>query len=291
MLGIGKNKIWRGLVDYANAEDPVSDPGVLSNFARTLFECMPWMARTAFSEDVPAMVALRTNREILFGQVDGKHVWMCWKSEEQLANQFRQQAIEYQPPVRQLLTWLSDRKQNAQDGPNAFAFLGEHMKHVEFAHGDPAFAPEEEESRYFEPGGDLKDNFPHRTLSYKDVADVICDFVQKEHETGRGVPIRICKRPGCRKLVAQFKKREYCRTTLCDRERQRRDDDVKLKKNRDNVFVSRVYKLSAAMRRKKLRESADKLREIESYWRDRNQSLAKHALKLLKEAGQLSEPM
>ena len=174
--------------------------------------------------------------------------------------------------------------------PRAFAFLSEHMNHIEFQHGDPAFAPEEEESRYFTPGGELKDDFPYRTLFYKDVADVICDFVHKQHEAGRGVPIRTCKRPGCGKLVAQFKKREYCRTTLCDWERQKRDDDVKLKKNRDNVFLSRVYKLPAAMRRKKLRESADRLREIESYWRDRNQSLSKHALKLLKEAGQISEP-
>jgi hypothetical protein len=182
MLNSGNKKIWRGLVDYANATDLECKHEALNNLAQTLFECMPWMARTAFDEDVPAMIALQTNREDLFGQVDGKQVWLCFKSKEQLANQFRQQAIEYQPEVRQLLTWLSDRKQNAQERPHAFAFLREHTKHIEFQRGDPAFAPEEEQDRYFTMGGDLKDDFPHRTLSYKDVADVICDFVQKEHE-------------------------------------------------------------------------------------------------------------
>jgi hypothetical protein len=281
MLGSGKKKIWRGLVDYANATDLESNPETLSNLAQTLFECMPWMTRTAFDEDVPAMIALRTNREVLFGQVGEKQVWLLFKSEEQLANQFRQQAIEYQPQLRQLLTWLSDRKQNAKDRSQAFAFLREHTKHIEFQRGDPAFAPEEEQGRYFTMWGDLKDDFPHRTLSYKDVADVICDFVQKEHELERDVCIGICKRPGCGNLVPQFKKREYCRTALCDRERQKRDDDLKQKKNRDNVFLCRLRKMPLAMRRKKVRESADRLRQIESDWRDRNQSLAKHALELL----------
>jgi hypothetical protein len=115
------------------------------------------------------------------------------------------------------------------------------------------------------------------------VADVICDFIQREHEPGKGVPIRICKRPGCGKLVTQFKKREYCRTAWCDRERQNRDDDIKQKKNRDNVFLCRLRKMSLATRRKKVRESADRLREIGSYWQDKNQSLAKYALELLDE--------
>ena len=284
MLDSGKKQIWRGFVDYVNTPDLESDPEVLTNLAQTLFECMPWMARTALEEDVPAMIAVLTNREVLFGQVDGKHVWLCFKSEEQLANQFRQQAIEYQPQVRQLLAWLSDRKQNEQDRPHAFAFLLEHMKHIAFQRGDPAFVPEEEEFRYFTTEGDLKDDFPYRTLFYKDVADVICDFVQKEHELGKDVPIRICKRPGCGKLVTQFKKREYCRTALCDRERHKRDDDLKQQKNRDNVFLCRLRKMPLVMRRRKTRESAARLHQIESDWRDRNQSLAKHALKLLAEA-------
>ena len=230
------------------------------------------------------MIALRTNREALFGRVGGKQVWLYFKgSEEQLADQFRQQAMEYQPQVRQLLTLLSDLKQNAQDRAHAFAFLREHTKHIEFSHGDPAFAPEEEQLRYFTPGGDPKDDFPYRTFSYKDVADVICDFIQEEHGPGKDVPIRFCKRPGCGKLVTQFKKREYCRTASCDRERQKRDDDIKKKKNRDNVFLSRLRKTPLTRRRKKVRENADRLRLIESDWRDTNQSLAKHALNLLNE--------
>jgi hypothetical protein len=278
-----KTKIWRGLVDYVNAADQISDAVILGNFARTLFESMPWMARTAYEDAVPKMIALLTNPEALFEHVDGKRVWMYFESEEQIASKFRQQAIEYQPQVRQLLRWLSDPERNGRDLPQAFAFLREHTKHIEFQRGDPAFAPEEVQYRYFDPGpkGELKDNFPFRTLSYKDVADVVCDFVHKEHEAGRDVPIRTCKRPGCGKLVIHFKKREYCRTTLCDRERQRRDDNLKQKKNRDNVFVSRLRRLPPAIRRKKALENLERLRQIERDWQNKCESLAKHALELL----------
>jgi hypothetical protein len=283
MVTLGKTKIWRGLVDYANAADLESDQPALHEFARTLFESMPWMARTAFEDDVPAMIALRTNRKVLFRQVNGTDLWLCFKSEEQLDSQFRQQAIEYQPGVRQLLRWLSDPKRNGRDLPQAFGFLREHTKHIEFQRGDPAFAPEEVQDRYFDPGpeGELKDDFPFRTLSYKDVADVVCDFVHREHEAGRYVPIRTCKRPGCGKLVIHLKKREYCRTSLCDRERQRRDDDLKQKKNRDNVFVSRLRRLRPAMRRRKATENSERLRQIERDWKNKCEPLAKHALELL----------
>ena len=286
MLDSGKKKIWRGLADYVNVLDLESDVDALKSLAATLFDCMPWMARTAFSlNDVPEMIAQQMKSDALQNLSKGKEpaAWLYFKSEQQLENQFRQQAVAYQPQVRQLLTWLSDRKRNEQDKPEVFGFLREHMKHIEFQRGDPAFAPEREQGRYFNEAGDLKDDFPHRTLFYKDLADVICDFIQKEHEPGKDVPIRICKRPGCGNLVTQFKKREYCRTALCDRERQKRDDDVKLKKNRDNVFLCRLRQLPSATRRKKARESADRLRQIESDWRGKNQSLAKHALKLLNE--------
>jgi hypothetical protein len=284
-MDASNKQTWRGLVDYANANDLESNFETLKNFATTLFNSMPWMARTNFGSisDVPEMIAQVTSPDDLrkFSGYKEPAPWVTFKSEQQLENQFRQQATEYQPQARQLLRWLSDPKRNTQDRPHAFAFLREHMEHVEFQRGDPAFAPEEEQFRYFTPGGDLKDDFPHRTLLYKDLADVICDFVQKEHELERDVPIRSCKRPGCGKLVTQFKKREYCRTALCDRERQKRDGDLQQKKNRDNVFLCRLRKMPLAMRRKKVRESADRLRQIESDWRDRNQSLAKHAMELL----------
>ena len=284
MKDSGKNKIWRGLVDYANASDLESDAEALRSFAATLFDCMPWMARTAFGlNDVPEMIAQQVKPDALQNLINGKEraAWVHFKSEQQLENQFRQQAVKYQPQVRQLLTWLSDRKRNEQDTPGVFGFLREHMKHIEFVHGDPAYAPDEEQLRYFTEKGDLKDDFPCRTLFYKDLADVICDFIQKEHEPGKDVPIRICKRPGCGNLVTRFKKREYCRTTLCDHERQKRDDDLKQKKNSDNVFLCRLRKMPLATRRMRIRESSARLRQIESYWRDSNQSLARRALELL----------
>ena len=280
-MAASNKQIWRGLVDYANAHDLESNSETLKNFATTLFNSMPWMAGTNFGSigDVPEMIAQVANPDDLrkFSGDKKPAPWVVFTSERQLENQFRQQAIEYQPQVRQLLRWLSDRKQNVQDTRHAFAFLREHMKHIEFQRGDPAFAPEEEEFRYFTPRGDLKDDFPHRTLFYKDAADVICDFVQREHEPGKDVPIRICKRPGCGNLVTQFKKRQFCRSAQCDRERQKRDSDVKLQKNRDNVFLCRLRKMPLAMRRKRVRESIERLRQIEGDWRDRNQSLTNHA--------------
>lgn len=285
MTASNNQQIWRGLIDYANEPDLESKGEALEGFAKTLSDSMPWMARTVIlsSNDVPEMIAVLADPETLFAQNDGKRIWLCLTSQEQLVNKFRQQAIEYQPQVRRLLTWLSDRKKNEENRSRAFAFLLDHTRHIEFQRGDPGLAPEEEQDRYFTPKGDLKDDFPHRTLLYKDLADVICDFVQREHEARRSVPIHVCNRPGCGNLVVQFKKRRYCRTPSCDRERQKRDNDLKQQKNRDGVFVCRLRKMQSALRRKRARESAERLRQIQTDWRDKNESLARHASKLLEE--------
>lgn len=292
MLDKRTKQIWRGLVDYAN-EDLESSPNALKNLAETLFESMPWMARTdVVFEDVPAMITLLTQPDILrgmhrgklWGTLEGKPTWDTFHSEQELASQFRDQAIEYQPQLRRLLTWLADPARHRDDRVAAWSFLLDHTRHIEFQRGDPAYGPPEEEHvPYWTSREEAKADFPYRTLAYKDIADPICDFIHKQYELGRNAPIQICKRPGCANLATQFKKREYCRTTSCDRERQERDDDVKKKKNRDNVFLSRLRNMPPAVCRKKARECADRLREIESYWRGRNESLATHASKLLNE--------
>lgn len=327
MLDKRTKRIWRGLVDYANA-DLESNSVALKSLARTLFESMPWMARNPLGfadyakaaslksardqmkelatdlieipdllcrsiveppclSDVPEMIAVQINPHAFQKIIEAKQQAgvSLGKTQKQVADQFRQQAIAYRGQLRCLLTWLSDPKRNAGDRELAFEFLSEHTKHVAYERGDPAFGPEEEQSRYFTAAGTLKDDFPHRTLFYEDIADPICDFIQKEHELGREAPMRVCKRPGCGNLVVRFKKKEYCGTLPCDKERQRRDDDLARKKNTDNVFLHRVRQLPAAARRKKVRESTERLREIESYWREKNRSLAKHASKLLSELG------
>lgn len=330
MLDTRTKQIWRGLVDYANA-DLESNTNALKNLAGTLFESMPWMARNPLGladyakaaslesernetrdlardlaegafvvssniqkkvrdpfsfTDVPEMIAVQIARDALqrINKAKQQTTSSECKTEKELADQFRQQAVQYQPQLRRLLTWLSNPQRNAKDRPLAFEFLSEHMRHIVFERGDPAFGPEEEQSQYFTAVGNLKDDFPHRTLFYEDIADPICDFIQREHELGRDAPIQICKRPGCGNLVVRFKKKEYCRTSLCDKERQKRDDDLKQKKNRDNVFLCRLRNMPLAIRRKKARESADRLNEMESYWRGRNKSLATHASNLLREA-------
>jgi hypothetical protein len=285
MLDKRTKQTWRGLVDYANAENQGVTSHSLENLAAILFECMPWMARTdTVFEDVPAMIALLTQPDILRGTLEGKPVWYSSKSEQELAGQFREQAIEYQPQLRRLLRWLADPARHGDDRVAAWSFLLDHTRHIEFQRGDPAYAPPEEEHvPYWTLRGEPKADFPYRTLVYKDIADPICDFIHQQYELGRNAPIHICKRPGCGSLITRFKKKEYCRTSLCDKERRKRDDDLTKAKNRDNVFLCRLRNMPLAMRRKKVRESAHRLREIESHWRDRNESLATHASKLLRE--------
>jgi hypothetical protein len=279
-----------GLPDYAKAASLESDRNAMKDFAADLAGsiCIPTHievnARGPFGfTDVPEMIASQINPDALqkINQAKKQATRSRCKTEKELADQFRQQAVKYQLQLRRLLTWLSDPKRNAKDRTLAFEFLSEHTRHIVFERGDPAFGPEEEQSRYFTEEGNLRDDFPHRTRFYKDIADPICDFIQGEHELGRDAPIQICKRPGCGNLVVCFKKKEYCRTSLCDKERQKRDDNLKQKKNRDNVFLYRLRRLPFATRRKRVRASIDRLREIESYWRHKNQSLAKHALELL----------
>jgi hypothetical protein len=250
---------------------------------------MPWMARTdVVSDDVPAMIALLAQPDILRRTLGGKPVWYSLTSEQELAGQFRKQAIEYQPQLRRLLKWLADPTRHGDDRVAAWSFLLDHTRHIEFRRGDPAYAPPEEEHVYWTSRGELKVDFPYRTLAYKDIADPICDFIHKQYELERNAPIQICKRAGCGNLVVQFKKRRYCRTAVCDRERQKRENDVEERKNRDRVFISRLKRLAPAMRKKKAQESVDRLREMASYWQEaahRSPTIAKHASDALKLAG------
>jgi hypothetical protein len=224
------------LADYAKAASLESDRIAMKNFATDLAgdlvmaEKLESSVRAPFRfTDVPEMIAVQINPNALqkINEAKQQATSSCCKTEKELADQFRQQADKYQQQLRRLLTWLSNPKRNAKDRPLAFEFLSEHTRHIVFERGDPAFGPEEEQSRYFTEEGNLRDDFPHRTRFYKDIADPICDFIQGEHELGRDAPIRICKRPGCGNVVVRFKKKEYCRTALCDRERQKRDDDLK----------------------------------------------------------------
>lgn len=284
----------RGLIDYAKAASLESDRIALRNLAESavISETMQSSIRNPFEFTyVPKMIVVQINPEALrkIDDAGQQARWSGFKTEKQLADQFLQQAVRYQLPVRRVLRWLSNRKRNAEDRPLAFDFLSDHMRHIQFERGDPAFGPEEEQSRYFTPGGDLKDDFPHRTLFYEDIADPICDFIQKEHELGRDAPVRICKRPGCGGLVFQSKKREFCRMPECDRERQKRDSDIDKWENRDRVYLHRLKKLKAGPRKSQVLKNADRLRDIVAYWRDRNPGIADNASDLLEKAGVSSD--
>jgi hypothetical protein len=268
-------RIWKGLADYTNTDDLASRPNALRSLAATLFECIPWMALSE-GYDVPEMVLSLTNK--------GKDFWT---SKLTLETQFREQATEYQPRVKQLLTWLSDQTHYREDRAAPWRFLCDHTAHIEFYPSgmDPDRVPPEEAHRYLTHTGRPKVDFPYRALAYKDIADPICDFIHKQYELGREVPIRVCKRSGCGNLVAQFKKRQYCRTETCDRERQKREHDVDSRKNRDRVFIFRLLRLTPAMRKKKVQENVDRLREMASYWKEathNSPAIVRHALDALK---------
>ena len=85
MTGVSNKQIWRGLVDYANECDLESN-AALKQFANTLSDSMHWMARTSSDiHEVAEMIATLANPESLFGEVDGKRRWMCFRNEEELA--------------------------------------------------------------------------------------------------------------------------------------------------------------------------------------------------------------
>lgn len=226
--------------------------------------------------------------DLLRGTISGAPAWYGCESQDTLMIRFRDQAIEYQPQVRQLLTWLSNQRRHRGIRSGAWHFLVDHTFHLGFRRGDPAYPPPEDEHLYRTGTGEAKVDFPYRTLSYKDIADPICDFIHSQYLLGRTAPICICKRPGCANLVAQFKKRKYCRTPECDRERQRRETDIDNRKNRDRVFISRLKRLALAMRKKKAQENVVRLREMAGFWGQperSNPSIAKHALDLLRLIG------
>lgn len=260
-------RIWRGLVVYANA-NLQSDSGTLAVLADTILECMPWSTKTATFEYVAELAR-------------------SYKTEPtgRTADWFREKAIGYQPEIRRLLSWLCDPKQGKDCRPAAFDFLTTHMEHIGFTRADPAFDPTRPEStRYWKSDGEPKDDFPHRTLRYEDLADPICDFILNEHEryhdeeyerarkskfTGIA-PIRFCDRPACDNLFMpeRLGRKKYC-SDVC---RASRDQEERPDFKRCYQCLYRLEGLKksgkmAVLRKRLKKPTTEKnLHELETRW-------------------------
>lgn len=220
-------QIWKGLVAYANA-NLETEVESFASFADTLLDCMPWLARNATFGLIPILARdYKTNPT------------------RQIEGLFRAGAVQFQPEIRRLLSWLCNPELNKQDRPFAFDFLQEHMEHARFTSEEPVFDEGHPENpRYWTPRGELRDDFPHRSLNYEDIADPVCDFILNEHERyhdelyqmarkGKSlglVPIVLCA-SGCGRFIMPERtgRKTYC-STECYSKKYRADKPSDFKK-------------------------------------------------------------
>jgi hypothetical protein len=187
-------QVWVGLVNYANANAEAID---IDELRKTLASCMPWYV-------VAKDDGLLDQRDDLF----------------------LREAIAYQPSIKALLKWLctSGPNERGQLFQQAYGFLVEHMKHIEWglvAVASPdlpgsdvlpdtdwltaeircacmkcvkSFYSFDELERFTEEGqkywkglknGDSPLGNWTPAKSYKDLADAICDFLLTEYQRYR----------------------------------------------------------------------------------------------------------
>ena len=184
-----------------------------------------------------------------------------------------------------MLRWLCNPSTHTKERTLAFTFLDTHAEHIKFTRGDPEFDSSDSDSlRYWSSSGKPKDDFPHRSLSYADIVDPICDFILLEHEgyhdeqfqrARRGkpnvlVPIRICEREACGKFIMpeRVDRRKYC-SDICraSKDREGRPDFKRCYQCLWRLENELEQGKRAVVRKKLSRPTTQRnLRELEKRW-------------------------
>ena len=263
-------RVWKGLVDYANATATSID---INQLRRTVADCMPWYLVAKWA---PFGLGFLNRLDLV--------------SEE---------AVKYQLSVRGLLHWFCSRIQTqdtSYDVIEALQFLHEHVDHIRwrltevprpqdflreleqyYPHDDlERFAEESQE--YWTGGkrGASPSGIQLPSKEYADLADPICDFLLTEYQKYCGTeysrkdkkppsltPIFVC--PTCCKLAVAERvgRRKYC-PGCSDKARAKSYlEKASPNENRDYQWLYRLKDAKPELRKARLRQPRVKERLAE----------------------------
>jgi hypothetical protein len=183
------------------------------------------------------------------------------------ASDFVSLAGQYQTDLKNLMLWLCKPKSHAELRKHALGFLEENAQgeswKVFYALDGAAAA---EANAFDEDNGRGTVYFPKYT-EYASIMVPICKFVLEyiDCDHGKGLPIRVCKRPGCGKFFMPQRtgRKVYCFDKCRSLDHQ---NDKSKEEKADDAYVRRLKQLTAGPLRRKLNlpKVENRLKEIES---------------------------
>jgi hypothetical protein len=237
--------IWERILGYVNAELP-TDAKAYEALFEALFALMPefsavrnTLGQYEFSRDD---LASRTGQNLVISQ-----------------------ALDQQQGLRKLLLWLCKPKSHPELRVEALRLLeaGAHGEHWWIDYGQDPVAD-------FDPNFDEKTGHPLlyfvKQLEYTSIVSPICKFIfDYVDDPPKGLPIRVCERPGCSKFMLPQRagRKEYCSVKCCSLANKKSPKEV-----RDYMFLYRLEKESKGVLQAKLKtpEVKSRLHQIESRW-------------------------
>ncbi len=247
-LGAGhERRTWLGIIRYVNA-DLSSDAKAYANLLRVLYELTP----------APELTEFRLTE---FGKNDD----FFYLSELSGARKrdLVSLAVHYHKILKDLLLWLCRPKSRPELRLKALRFLEDN------AHGED-WHIDYNENPLVGLGDFDEDKGPFlyfvKDVKFTSIINPVCKFIfQFVDDPPKPLPIRICKRPGCDKLILpeRMGRKEYCSPKCCSL-----DHRPTPKENKDYMWLYRLNRIkSDGTLRKKLKMDPDaikRLRQIET---------------------------
>lgn len=245
-----ERRIWVGIVCYLNG-DLSADPKAYAAFLRLLYELTPAPELTEFGLTE-------------FGK--GDDFFRLSELSGARKDDLISLAVHYQKPFKELLLWLCRPRSHPELRSKALRFLevnahGENWR-IDYDE-DPIvglgdFDEEKGAFLYFV-----------KEVKFVSVMSPICKFIfEYIDDPPKLLPIRICKRPGCNKLLVpeRIGRKEYCSPICCAL-----DHRPTPKENKDYMWLYRLNKITSdGTLRRRLKADPDaikRLDQIERRWK------------------------
>ncbi len=250
--GMGhERRVWMGIIRYVNA-NLSTDAKAYASLLRVLYELTP----------APELTEFKLTE---FGKDDD----FFYLSE--LSGARKRDLISlaghYQKIVKDLLLWLCRPKSHLELRVGALRFL-EVNAHGEDWHIDYNEDPVAGLGDFDEDKGPFL--YFVKEVKFTSIMSPVCKFIFGfVDDPPKPLPIRICRRPGCDKLMLpeRIGRKEYCSSKCCAL-----DHRPTPKENKDYMWLYRLNKIkSDGTLRKRLRENPDALKrllQIETRWKD-----------------------
>ncbi len=246
-----EHRVWTGIVRYVNADLSI-DAKAYPNLLTVLYELTPGPELTEFR-----LSELGKNDDFFYlSELSGAR-----------KRDLISLASHYQKTLKNLLLWLCQPKSHPEIRLEALKFLEVN------AHGED-WRIDYNEDPIASLGDFDEDKGPFlyfvKEVRFASIMTPVCKFIFKYvDDPPKRLPIRICKRPGCDKLMLpeRIGRKEYCSPKCCAL-----DHRPAHKENKDYMWLYRLNKIkSGGTLRRRLKGDPDamkRLRQIETRWKD-----------------------